>query len=86
MAPSPLAPNTIRSACCLDAAFIISSAGFPIGRIGSAVNPALISFSVLSSTNLLPTSFSPGYLIHGIVDLAVMGAKGLGILTWTTFT
>ena len=65
---------------------MISSVGFPSGRRGSAVNPAWISFSTLCSTNLLPTSFNSGYLIHGIVDLTVMGANGLGILTWITLT
>lgn len=29
IAPSPLAPITIKSARCLDATFMISSAGFP---------------------------------------------------------
>ena len=77
MAPSPFAPITIRSACCLEAASMISSAGFPSGHRGSAVNPAWISFCTLCSTNLRPTSFNPGYLIHGIVDLTVMGANGL---------
>ena len=64
MAPSPWAPITIRSARCLEATFIISSAGLPSWHTGSAVNPALISFCTLCSTNLRPASFSSGYLMN----------------------
>ena len=36
MAPSPLAPITFKSTCCLEATFMISSAGFPklVHRLG----------------------------------------------------
>ena len=77
MAPSPLAPITIRSACCLEAA-----SHDPFSRIprsdtaGSAVNPASISFCTLCSTNVLAYLPSTRYLTHGIVDLTVMGANG----------
>ena len=45
MVPSPLALSTIRSAFCLDATCMISSAGSPILQNGSAVNPAWIRWS-----------------------------------------
>ena len=62
MAPSPLAPITIRSACCLEATFMISSAGFPSRHTGSAVNPALTSFRTLCSINLLACLLQPRVL------------------------
>ena len=52
MASNPLAPITIRSAWCVEATSMISSAGLPSSHTGSAVNPALISFRTLCSLNL----------------------------------
>ena len=85
--PNPLAPITIRSAFCLDATFMISSAGSPILQNGSAVNPAWINCCACCLTNLRAASFTFfSDLIHGTITLIVMGAKRWRAMTCTTLT
>ena len=87
MVPSPLAPITIRSAPCLAATLMISSAGSPVLQIGSAANPAMMSCCALCLTNRRATSFAFfSDLTHGAVNLNSMGAKGRRAITWTTLT